>query len=117
MATKASFAALKTRLGLSGTGALRKEQPFFAVEVELSVPSVGLNPSLQAIQDAINAVAKQVCIHIFVDGHSEKYDTLRTNEESDANVQVIMLCCILKQVDHIQRLAESSDPFVRGTRI
>lgn len=65
MATKASFAALKARLGSrQGDGALPTEQPFFAVGIELSVPSVGLNPSLQAIQTAINAVAKQVSIRV-----------------------------------------------------
>ena len=41
-------------------GFLFVEHPFFNVGVELSVPSVVTNPTLTAIQSAINAVAKQV---------------------------------------------------------
>ena len=60
-ATKASFVAMKTRLGSRASGGfLFVEHPFFNVGVELAVPAVALNPSLAAIQVAINAVAKQV---------------------------------------------------------
>ena len=41
-------------------GVLFVEHPFFNVGVELSVPAVVTNPTLTAIQSAINAVAKQV---------------------------------------------------------
>ena len=41
-------------------GFLFVEHPFFNLGVELSVPAVVTNPTLVAIQSAINAVAKQV---------------------------------------------------------
>ncbi len=41
-------------------GFLFVEHPFFNVGVELRAPAVVTNPTLTAIQSAINAVAKQV---------------------------------------------------------
>lgn len=36
------------------------ERPFFDVDVELKVPDVAMNPTLEEIQGAINSTAKQV---------------------------------------------------------
>ena len=41
-------------------GFLFVEYPFFNVGIELSVPAVVTNPTLHAVQAAINVVAKQV---------------------------------------------------------
>lgn len=60
-ATKSSFAAMKKRLGgISTSGGVSAERPFFDVSVELSVPRVTMNPTLDDIQAAINATAKKV---------------------------------------------------------
>ncbi len=60
-ATKSSFAAMKKRLaGISNAGAASAERPFFDVSVELTVPKVTMNPTLDDIQAAINATAKKV---------------------------------------------------------
>lgn len=60
-ATKSSFAAMKKRLaGISNAGAASAERPFFDVSVELTVPRVTMNPTLDDIQAAINATAKKV---------------------------------------------------------
>ena len=60
-ATKSSFAAMKKRLGgISTSGGASAERPFFDVSVELSVPRVTMNPTLDDIQAAINATAKKV---------------------------------------------------------
>ena len=63
-ATKSSFAAMKKRLaGISNAGAASAERPFFDVSVELTVPKVTMNPTLDDIQAAINATAKKVGKH------------------------------------------------------
>lgn len=36
------------------------ERPFFDVNVELKLPSVSMNPTLEAIQEAINSTAKTI---------------------------------------------------------
>lgn len=60
-ATKSSFAAMKKRLaGISNASAASAERPFFDVSVELTVPRVTMNPTLDDIQAAINATAKKV---------------------------------------------------------
>ena len=60
-ATKSSFAAMKKRLaGISNVNAASAERPFFDVSVELTVPRVTMNPTLDDIQAAINATAKKV---------------------------------------------------------
>lgn len=60
-ATRKTFAALKKRLGSRASGGfLFVERPFFDVNVELSVPYVVLNPSLDDIQRAVNSIAKKV---------------------------------------------------------
>ena len=60
-ATKRSFAAMKKRLGSRSSGGfLFVERPFFDVDVELTVPNVSMNPSLEDIQGAINSTAKKV---------------------------------------------------------
>ncbi|DBA69380.1 TPA: Dynein gamma chain, flagellar outer arm [Trebouxia sp. C0005] len=60
-ATKSSFAAMKKRLaGISNAGAASAERPFFDVSVELTVPRVTMNPTLDDIQAAINATAKKI---------------------------------------------------------
>lgn len=41
-------------------GFLFVERPFFEVDVELTIPNVSMNPSLEDIQDAINTTAKKV---------------------------------------------------------
>jgi dynein heavy chain len=57
--TKRSFADMKSRLGsFSSAGFLFIEHPFFAVNVELSMPHVVLSPSLNDIQHSINSVAR-----------------------------------------------------------
>ena len=63
-ATKSSFAAMKKRLGgISTSSGNSAERPFFDVSVELSVPRVTMNPTLDDIQAAINATAKKVSTH------------------------------------------------------
>jgi dynein heavy chain len=60
-ATKKSFNAMKKRLGSRSSGGfLFVERPFFDVDVELTVPNVSMNPSLEDIQGAINSTAKKV---------------------------------------------------------
>ena len=54
---------MKKRLGgvsTSTLGGASAERPFFDVSVELSVPRVTMNPTLDDIQAAINATAKKV---------------------------------------------------------
>jgi dynein heavy chain len=59
-ATRASLAAMKARLARRPGSSLMHERPLFDVEVELAVPSVSLKPSLEDIQNAVNATAKRV---------------------------------------------------------
>ncbi|OQR97844.1 dynein heavy chain, outer arm [Achlya hypogyna] len=59
--TKNSLNALKKRVcSKAGTGFLFLERPFFEVDVQLSVPSVRLSPSLEDVQRAINRSAVAV---------------------------------------------------------
>ena len=59
--TKESFSALKKRLGSKVTGGfLYMERPFFDVDIELSLPLVTMNPSLDEIQAAINRCALNI---------------------------------------------------------
>lgn len=59
--TKASFESMKKRLGSRASGGfLFVERPFFDVDIELTVPNVSMNPSLDDIQAAINSTAKKV---------------------------------------------------------
>lgn len=51
---------MKKRLG-GISNASTTECPFFDVSVELAVPKVTMNPTLDDIQAAINATAKKVC--------------------------------------------------------
>ncbi len=52
---------MRKRLGSRSSGGfLFVERPFFDVNVELSVPSVTMNPNLDDIQGAINTTAKKV---------------------------------------------------------
>jgi dynein heavy chain len=58
---KESFSALKKRLGSKITGGfLYMERPFFDVDIELSLPLVTMNPSLDEIQAAINRCALNI---------------------------------------------------------
>jgi dynein heavy chain, axonemal len=60
-ATRKAFAAMKKRLGSRSSGGfLFVERPFFDVDVELTIPNVSMNPTLEDIQGAINATAKKV---------------------------------------------------------
>lgn len=60
-ATKASFNAMKKRLGSRASGGfLFVERPIFDVEVQLSIPNVAMSPSLEDIQGAVNTTAKKV---------------------------------------------------------
>uniref|UniRef100_A0A7S0GLB7 Dynein heavy chain n=1 Tax=Micromonas pusilla TaxID=38833 RepID=A0A7S0GLB7_MICPS len=60
-ATRASFLAMKKRLGSRSSGGfLYIERPIFGVDVELTVPKVSMNPSLEEIQGAINSTAKKI---------------------------------------------------------
>ena len=60
-ATSESFSALRRKLGARGrNGIPSTEKPFFDVAVELSIPTVNINPPLEAIQGAITTAAKQV---------------------------------------------------------
>ena len=57
-ATKNSFMALKKRIGSGASGGfLFIERPFFDVDVELTIPNVSMNPSLDDIQRAVNHTA------------------------------------------------------------
>ncbi len=59
--TKQSFFSLKKRLAARGSaGFLYMEQPFFDVDIELSLPVVTMNPSLDEIQAAINRCAVNI---------------------------------------------------------
>eukprot|EP00882_Tetradesmus_deserticola_P029956 GHRQ01033598.1.p1 GENE.GHRQ01033598.1~~GHRQ01033598.1.p1 ORF type:complete len:173 (+),score=58.59 GHRQ01033598.1:276-794(+) len=59
--TQRSFAAMKRRLGSkTATGIFYMERPFFDVDVELKLPNITLNPTLDDIQDAINSTAKTI---------------------------------------------------------
>lgn len=61
MATQRSFYAMKRRLGSkAATGIFYMERPFFDVDVELKVPNVSMNPTLEEIQEAINTTAKKI---------------------------------------------------------
>ena len=60
-ATRASFLAMKKRLGSRSSGGfLYVERPIFRVDVQLTVPKVSMNPSLEEIQGAINSTAEKV---------------------------------------------------------
>ena len=60
-ATKRGFGDMKKRLGSRSSGGfLFVERPFFDVDVELTVPTVTMNPPLDAIQAAVNSVAKKI---------------------------------------------------------
>ena len=60
-ATRRSFAGLKKKVSSSGGGGfLFLERPFFEVTVQLSVPHVVLQPSLEDIQTAVNGAAKKI---------------------------------------------------------
>ena len=60
-ATKNSLKVLKKRVcSRGGTGFLYLERPFFEVDVQLSVPSTVLSPSLDDIQSSINKAALAV---------------------------------------------------------
>ena len=59
--SKSSLAAIQKRMCAKGsTGFLFVEQPFFELDVQLSVPSVRLVPSLEEIQRCINNTARSV---------------------------------------------------------
>lgn len=59
--TKESFFALKKRLASKASGGfLYMERPFFDVDIELSLPLVTMNPSLDEIQAAINRCALNI---------------------------------------------------------
>jgi len=59
--TKQSFFALKKRLASKASGGfLYMERPFFDVDIELSLPLVTMNPSLDEIQAAINRCALNI---------------------------------------------------------
>lgn len=60
-ATQRSLNVLKKRLaaGMSA-GFLFVDRPFFDVDVELTVPVVSMNPSLEDIQSTVNNTAKQI---------------------------------------------------------
>jgi dynein heavy chain len=61
LATQRSFAAMKRRLGSkTATGIFYMERPFFDVDVELKMPNISLNPTLDGIQEAINSTAKAI---------------------------------------------------------
>ena len=56
--TKNSFHTLKKRLASrTAGGVMHADKPFFDVNVELSLPNVTMNPSLEEIQAAINRCA------------------------------------------------------------
>ncbi|GBG28853.1 Dynein heavy chain 5, axonemal [Hondaea fermentalgiana] len=60
-ATKNSLAAIKKRVCAKGsTGFLYLVRPFFEVDVQLSVPSVRLVPSLDEVQNCINKSAQSI---------------------------------------------------------
>ncbi|RHY37518.1 hypothetical protein DYB25_000117 [Aphanomyces astaci] len=59
--TKNSLNSIKKRVASrAGQNALMLERPFFEVDVQLSIPRVQLNPSLDEIQLAINRAAQTV---------------------------------------------------------
>ncbi|GMH97336.1 hypothetical protein TrST_g8180 [Triparma strigata] len=59
--SKSSLESVKKRIcSRAGSGFLFVERPFFEVDVQLSVPSVRLSPSLDDVQRAINRSSKAV---------------------------------------------------------
>lgn len=101
--TKQSLTAIKKRVcSRGGSGFLFLERPFFEVDVQLSVPSVRLSPSLADIQRAINrsAVAVLKCSkNIYLWGQQEPLSIPRGNEtdsvpvfsgEGDDETQVVV---------------------------
>ena len=60
-ATKSSLAHIKKRIGSRASGGfLFIERPFFDVDVELTIPSVSMTPSLDDIQAAINRCSRAI---------------------------------------------------------
>lgn len=58
---KTSMNALKTRIGSrGGTSIINSSKPFFNVDVQLMPPHVTLSPSLDQIQNCINAAAQTI---------------------------------------------------------
>jgi dynein heavy chain len=107
-ATKKSFNAMKKRLGSRSSGGfLFVERPFFDVDVELTVPNVSMNPSLEDIQGAINSTAKKVLkvsesLHMWGDGGSGRkfYDWIASDKEIVKSVLLLTVGrCRLNQVD------------------
>lgn len=95
--TRLSFGALKKRLASKrSTGIFFMERPFFDVDVELKVPNVSMNPSLEEIQNAINMTAKAIlaCSKELTawgmgdDGPENYYDMITQDKEI---VKVIIL--------------------------
>lgn len=60
-AARASLLAVKSRLFRRvQTGFLFIQQPFFEVDVQLSIPTVRMSPSLEDVQKSVNRIAAQV---------------------------------------------------------
>ncbi|PSC73956.1 flagellar outer dynein arm heavy chain gamma [Micractinium conductrix] len=95
-AVKSSFSGLKRRLASTAVGgALFLERPVFGVDLQLRVPAVVLHPSLEEIQEAINAtakkvlqVAKQLRMWSAEDGEATYYDLLTQDPDI---VKVVLL--------------------------
>lgn len=87
---------MKKRLGgvsTASTGAT--ERPFFDVSVELSVPRVTMNPTLDDIQAAINATAKKVETLCKSCANLVSTDTVNGNVKKDQAFDHGQICCIM----------------------
>ena len=83
-ATKNSFMALKKRIGSGASGGfLFIERPFFDVDVELTIPNVSMNPSLDDIQRAVNHTAILI---LKCSKRLLKWGQSRTDTEEDAGL-------------------------------
>ena len=104
--TKQSLTSIKKRVcSKAGTGFLFLERPFFEVDVQLSVPSVRLSPSLQDVQRAINrsAVAVLKCSkNIYTWGQKDVEDDKRSTyfEKLGCDTEIIKVAILLTGALH-----------------
>ena len=69
-------------------GFLFVEYPFFNVGLELSVPAVVTNPTLHAVQSAINVVAKQVILSRATHAEVKSINLILRTERPPCSLQV-----------------------------
>eukprot|EP00854_Cymbomonas_tetramitiformis_P002070 gene2070-2767_t len=97
--TRRTFDKMKRRLGSRSSGGfLFVERPFFEVDIELCIPEVSLNPSLEDIQASIISCAKlllKVSSSIEMWGQSDVGGKKRTFHEVIAKDKEVMKVLLL----------------------